>query len=131
MPKQQKTQIKKALSAPTPKALNIIPLQFRNEIMRNSNALATNNQIRSEQERQQAALLIICKAGILSQSTNYKAWAIKSIGKTINQNIVDNTPIDSNVIGGLLHAVEVLTEHLIDESSALKALINEGEYSDE
>lgn len=126
-----KAETKKALSARTPKALNIIPLRFRNEIMRNNNALAANNQICTDEQRQQAALLIVCKASLLSQSANYKAWAIKSIGKAINQNIVDNMPINDNVIGGLLHAIEVLTEHLVDESSDLKTLIDAGEYSDE
>lgn len=135
MPKSQivTNRNKKASSATTPKAshLTLIPPVNRNIAMNNSTANCINNQIRSKEECQRAALLIIYKADQLSQSANNKSWAIQSIGKTINQNIINNMPIDDNMLSGLLHAIEVLTTDLINESSALESLIDAGEYSDE
>lgn len=126
------SKTKKALSASTPKArLTLIPTTNRNVAMNNSNAVNLNNQPRSEEQRQEAALLIVYKANQLSRSANCNAWAIQSIGKAINQNIVNGMSVDNETISGLLCAIDSLTNVIINESASLENLIDAGEYSDD
>lgn len=122
-------QIKKASSASTPKASNLKLISCGDKSMSNSTATQQNNQPKQD------AWGLAYEASRVAKIVNKSAYAIRSIGNVLEADLCnkdcDNDGFNSNVLGGLITAIQLISNNLDDCGNDLGDTLVKGGFNHE